>query len=68
MRVETNEDELLILNCLHDKEFKMAIKMTEEEWKQLRFCVLLQELWCICIYSRMNAPAQNKTDLPFIPL
>ena len=41
IEVETNEDELWFRNETRKKEFKMKMRLTEEEWQQACFCVLL---------------------------
>ena len=39
IRVETDENELLFVNETNKKEHRMKISLTEEEWKQVCFCV-----------------------------
>ena len=43
IEVETNEDELWFRNetSFFKREFKMKMRLTEEEWQQACFCVLL---------------------------
>ena len=41
IEVETNEDELWFRNETRKWEFKMKMRLTEEEWQQACFCVLL---------------------------
>ena len=40
--METDENELLFVNETKKKEHRMKISLTEEEWKQACFCVLLE--------------------------
>ncbi len=42
VRVETNDNELLFKNEKNNTEYKMKLSLTEYEWKQAHFCVLLQ--------------------------
>ena len=39
IEVETNEDELWFRNETKKWEFKMKMRLTEEEWQQACFCV-----------------------------
>jgi hypothetical protein len=41
IEVETSEDELWFRNEANKKEFKMKMRLTEEEWQQACFCVNL---------------------------
>ena len=41
IEVETNEDELWFRNETRKWEFKMKMRLTEEEWQQACFCVEL---------------------------
>lgn len=41
IRVETKVDELLFFNETKNEQFVMKIKLTENEWQQACFCVLL---------------------------
>jgi hypothetical protein len=41
IEVETNEDKLWFRNETNKKEFKMKIRLTEDEWQQACFCVQL---------------------------
>ncbi len=39
--METNENELVFSRLGEKKKFRMSIQLTEAEWDQARFCVLL---------------------------
>jgi hypothetical protein len=39
VKVVTNKDELWFINETQGWEFKMKIRLTEEEWQQAHFCV-----------------------------
>lgn len=42
IKVETNVDELLFFNEIRKWEFKMKIKLTDDEWLQTFFCISLK--------------------------
>lgn len=41
IEVKTSEDELVFLNETKKRQFRMAMKLTEKEWEQSRFCINL---------------------------
>lgn len=41
IQVETNENELVFSKLGEKEKFRMSIQLTETEWAQARFCVLL---------------------------
>lgn len=41
IRVMTNVDEMLFVNETRKKEFRQKMKMREDEWKEVCFCVRL---------------------------
>jgi hypothetical protein len=41
IRIQTEGHELLFVNETNDKEFRMTMEMEDDEFKQARFCVML---------------------------